>query len=78
VPVKNPTCPAFGGPQLNQLMVTSSRKEMNAQEMLAMPHAGSLFCLTLADTSGIPEKLFNDQSAENEALKNNQYVKMRR
>ncbi len=60
VPAKNPTCPAFGGPNLNQLAVTSSRQEMSAEELIAMPLAGSLFSLQL-DAAGIPDCLFNDQ-----------------
>lgn len=60
VPVKNPTCPAFGGKNLDQLMVTSSRKEMSAEELLKMPQAGGLFCLQMAETMGVPDTLFDD------------------
>lgn len=61
VPTKNPTCPAFGGPDLNQLAVTSSRQEMSADELIAMPLAGSLFSVHLDRATGIPDTLFNDQ-----------------
>lgn len=61
VPTKNPTCPAFGGVSMNQLAVTSSRQEMSAEELLAMPQAGSLFSFEMETVTGIPETLFNDQ-----------------
>lgn len=61
VPTINPTCPAFGGLNLNQLTVTSARQEMSAEELIAMPLAGSLFSVQLETTTGVPETLFNDQ-----------------
>ncbi len=64
VPVKNPTCPAIGGANLDQLMVTSSRKEMNAEELVQMPNAGSLFCITLERPLGVPEVLFDDELSD--------------
>jgi L-arabinonolactonase len=43
VPVKNPSCVAFGGPELDTLFVTSARKEMTPQELDAMPQAGGVY-----------------------------------
>jgi L-arabinonolactonase len=60
VPVKNPTCPAFGGVNFDQLMVASSRQEMDASELVAMPAAGSLFGIALDKPTGLPEVLFKD------------------
>ena len=60
VPVKNPTCPAFGGVNFDQLMVASSRQEMDASELGAMPAAGSLFGIALDKPTGLPEVLFKD------------------
>jgi L-arabinonolactonase len=60
VPVKNPTCPAFGGKNLDQLMVASSRKEMTAQELTSTPLAGSLFSVDLASPLGVLDTLFDD------------------
>jgi sugar lactone lactonase YvrE len=60
VPVKNPTCPAFGGPQLDILMVTSSRQDMSAQELAATPHAGSIFEIVMPGPTGVAATLFND------------------
>lgn len=60
VPVKNPTCPAFGGAELDHLMVTSSRKDMSADELAQMPQAGSLFELKMAETKGVADARFKD------------------
>lgn len=60
VPAKNPTCPAFGGDNLDILMVTSSRQEMTEEELFNMPTAGSLFSITLPNPTGIADTLFND------------------
>jgi L-arabinonolactonase len=61
VPVKNPTCPAFGGPDLQQLMVTTARQEMTAGELARMPQAGSIFGLSAAGATGIVDTLFDDR-----------------
>ncbi|GAC1607708.1 MAG: SMP-30/gluconolactonase/LRE family protein [Aquirhabdus sp.] len=63
LPVKNPTCPAFGGVHGNQLMVTSSRKDMTTDESIRMPYAGSLFSLQMEDCIGVPDTLFDDDNA---------------
>lgn len=60
VPVKNPTCPAFGGAELDHLMVTSSRKDVSADELAQMPQAGSLFELKMAATKGVADVRFKD------------------
>ncbi|MBC3872509.1 SMP-30/gluconolactonase/LRE family protein [Undibacterium flavidum] len=60
LPAKNPTCPAFGSAELNQLVLTSSRKDMTATELLQMPEAGGLFGLRLSDVRGVTDTLFND------------------
>lgn len=65
VPVKNPTCPAFGGAQLDHLMVTSSRKDMSAEELVQMPLAGALFQLESKAATGVLDTLFSDLFSEN-------------
>jgi len=60
VPAKNTTCPAFGGPNLDQLMVTSARVEMSREELEDMPLAGSLFTIQLEAPLGIVDALFDD------------------
>ncbi|MFZ6845017.1 SMP-30/gluconolactonase/LRE family protein [Undibacterium sp. RuTC16W] len=63
LPAKNPTCPAFGGLHGDQLMVTSSRKDMNAEETIRMPLAGSLFSVRMDDCIAVPDTLFDDDDA---------------
>src|SRR5262249_28222326 len=43
VPVKNPTSCAFGGPDLDELYVTSARMDMTEDEKRAQPQAGGVF-----------------------------------
>ena len=57
---KNPTCPAFGGTALDQLMTTSSRLEMTNEELKRLPHAGGLFAFTVQAGLGICDTLFDD------------------
>jgi sugar lactone lactonase YvrE len=63
VPVKNPTCPAFGGAGYAQLMLTTARQEMSADELERMPQSGSLFALAEAGLQGVPDALFDDTEA---------------
>lgn len=44
-PVTNTTCPAFGGPDLKTLYVTSTRHRLSREALAAQPLAGSLFQL---------------------------------
>ncbi|MFZ6765790.1 SMP-30/gluconolactonase/LRE family protein [Undibacterium sp. Di26W] len=60
VATKNPTCPAFGGINGDQLMVSSARQEMSAEELLRMPGAGSLFLLQMDESLAVPDTLFDD------------------
>ncbi|MCP4474139.1 MAG: SMP-30/gluconolactonase/LRE family protein [Gammaproteobacteria bacterium] len=43
LPVKNPTCCCFGGPELNELYITSTRVELTDEELAAQPLSGDLF-----------------------------------
>ena len=45
LPVTNPTCPAFGGPDLATLYVTSARHRLTAAQLAAEPLAGALLAL---------------------------------
>jgi L-arabinonolactonase len=47
LPVKNPTCVAFGGPELKTLFITSSRLQMTDEELRSVPMAGGLFSVEL-------------------------------
>lgn len=43
LPVERPTSVAFGGPDLDQLFVTSARIGLNAEALSLQPYAGGLF-----------------------------------
>ncbi|MBB3121543.1 SMP-30/gluconolactonase/LRE family protein [Pseudoduganella violacea] len=54
LPVSQPTCPAFGGPDLDTLYVSSAATGLLAPE----PQAGGVFAGTPGDVRGLPEPLF--------------------
>lgn len=60
VPVKNPSCVAFGGPNLDEMYVTSARQDMTAHELDAMMHAGGVYRIVPGGTRGIAESRFHD------------------
>ena len=60
VPVPNPSCPALGGPRLDQLLVTTARQELDAAQLRDFPLSGSLFGTTLGPGLQVPETLFED------------------
>jgi len=57
LPVTNPTCPAFGGPGLTTLYVTSARHRLSAAQLAAEPHAGALLALE-PGVAGLPAGVF--------------------
>ena len=56
VPVgaSQPTCTAFGGPDLDVLAVTSARTELSVEDLAEQPEAGALF-LFKTNAIGLPE-----------------------
>jgi sugar lactone lactonase YvrE len=54
LPCASPTSCAFGGPELRQLYVTSSRFGMTAAEIAARPQEGGLFVLDLDEAGLLP------------------------
>jgi L-arabinonolactonase len=60
VPAKNPTCPVFGGPALNELYVTSARQEMSEEELVRMPEVGGVYRATIKNVRGLPDRPFAD------------------
>jgi len=62
VPVKNPSCPALGGPGMDELMVSTARQELSREQLLAMPLSGSLFGLRLPQALGVADELFDDDT----------------
>jgi sugar lactone lactonase YvrE len=57
VPAMCPTMPAFGGPDLRTLYVTSARKQREPAELAEFPHSGGLFAKQV-DAPGLPEPRF--------------------
>jgi len=54
LPVPQTTCPAFGGPGLDRLFVTSAREGLDAVALAAAPLSGQVFMLD-PGTTGHPE-----------------------
>lgn len=54
VPVSQVSCPAFGGPDLKTMFITTAAKNLSAEQLAAEKHAGSLFAIDL-DVAGQPE-----------------------
>ena len=63
VPAKHPTMVAFGGPQLDQLYVTSASTLLLPQERGLWPQAGSLFRIDGLGARGLPEPWFKAPAA---------------
>ncbi len=58
MPVSRPSCPAFGGPDLRTLFVTSARYLMSPEEDRTDVDAGSLYAITFDDVQGVAANLF--------------------
>jgi sugar lactone lactonase YvrE len=43
VPVPNPTCAAFVGPDLDRLLITTARRKLDAEGLRRWPESGGLF-----------------------------------
>jgi L-arabinonolactonase len=57
LPVSRPTCPAFGGPALDTLYLTSARGGLDRERLRDEPSAGSVFALQ-PGRRGLPESRF--------------------
>ena len=57
LPVQRPTCPAFGGPDLDVLYVTSASIGLSPEALVAQPCAGGLLALD-PGVRGVPEARF--------------------
>jgi sugar lactone lactonase YvrE len=58
MPVTRPSCPAFGGPDLRTLFVTSARYLMSPEEDRTDVDAGCLYAIHLDDVKGVSANLF--------------------
>jgi L-arabinonolactonase len=59
IPATQPTCIAFGGPNLDILYVTSAREGLSADALAAQPHAGDVFVYQL-NITGLADSRFAD------------------
>lgn len=57
LPFSQPTCVAFGGPQLDWLLITSARQGLSAAQLQAQPQAGNLM-IYQTNVRGLPECRF--------------------
>ncbi|XP_066145537.1 uncharacterized protein [Euwallacea fornicatus] len=55
IPAAHTTSVAWGGPNLDVLFVTTSKRSLTPQEKEGQPGAGSLYAVTNLGTKGIPE-----------------------
>ncbi|MDR7298924.1 L-arabinonolactonase [Pelomonas aquatica] len=60
VPVSHVTCPAIGGPDGDQILVTTARAGLSTADLMARPLSGSLFGMAVPAALHLPEPLFND------------------
>ena len=56
LPVRCPTMPCFGGPDLKTLYITTARDKRTAEELAAQPLAGCVLQLRV-DVPGLPAHL---------------------
>jgi sugar lactone lactonase YvrE len=57
LPLTNPTCPAFGGKNRDQLFVTSHSQRIPSEQIAREPLAGGLFMLDVG-VKDVPEPRF--------------------
>ena len=57
LPVSNPTCVCFGGPDLRTLFITTAQRFLTRAQLRAEPWAGSLLAIDV-DVAGLLEKRF--------------------
>ena len=57
LPVSQPTCPCFGGPDLDLLFVTSARENLDEAALSQQPEAGNVF-IYRTPYKGLPESRY--------------------
>jgi sugar lactone lactonase YvrE len=57
LPAMCATMPAFGGPDLRTLYVTTARQQRSAEELARLPESGGIFAKPV-DVAGLPEPAF--------------------
>jgi sugar lactone lactonase YvrE len=62
LPVSHPTSCTFGGPDLDELYITSARRPLTAAELEGQPHAGAVLRIRPGVT-GLPARRFADSAS---------------
>ena len=57
LPLTNPTCPAFGGPDLRTLYITTARHHLSPEQLIREPLAGAVLQLDVG-VAGLPAYRF--------------------
>jgi sugar lactone lactonase YvrE len=60
VPVKNPTCVAFGGAKLEDVAISSARQELSDDDLRQCPQAGGIFRIDAGGVRGLTDGEFSD------------------
>jgi sugar lactone lactonase YvrE len=58
LPTSNPTCPAFGGPLLGTLYLTTARHKLTEEQLASEPLAGALFVIAGPGHRGLSQSAF--------------------
>ncbi|GAB7129147.1 SMP-30/gluconolactonase/LRE family protein [Silvimonas sp. JCM 19000] len=58
LPVRQPTCVTFGGPELDTLLITSARAGLDDTAIAQQPEAGSVFAIQIPGVRGLPEQIW--------------------
>jgi L-arabinonolactonase len=58
LPAKNPTCLAFGGPDLDHVYITSARQEMSEDELARTADAGGVYRAFAGGLRGVADSIF--------------------
>ncbi len=58
LPVQRPTCPMFGGDDLDIIYLTCARVLLSEEELTKQPQAGGIFAITGSGAQGLPEPRF--------------------
>ena len=59
VPASQPSCPAFGGANLDTLYITTAREDLRVEQLEREPQAGGVFSARIEGARGLPEEKFS-------------------
>ncbi|MBT4428150.1 MAG: SMP-30/gluconolactonase/LRE family protein, partial [Rhodospirillaceae bacterium] len=58
LPVQRPTCPMFGGENLDTIYLTCASIFLSDEDLAKQPQAGGIFAITGTGATGLPEPRF--------------------